>query len=195
MTDSTQTQSSTNDKYIDYLTEDDPVPNQKFCCVSFLSPESIKNCSMRALKIRGVFDSKEEADDRAKFLQKVDPDYDVFVGEVGKWLPFAPEPNSKEAGDIVYAEQKLNELAKGHVENLKHKKIVEAERKREMLEKNNFKEVSQTQERLRKKLEERNKNAVQTDIEQEIKQDEQNQTNDMNARLNEIKELYSKIKQ
>ena len=32
---------STNTKYVDLLSEDPPVANQKFCCVSFLSPEKL----------------------------------------------------------------------------------------------------------------------------------------------------------
>lgn len=32
---------STNKKYVDLLTEDPPIANQKYCCVSFISPEKI----------------------------------------------------------------------------------------------------------------------------------------------------------
>ena len=148
-------------KQIDYLTEDDPLSNQKWCCVSFLSPEGVKNCKIRGFKVRGVFDTKEEADERAAFLQKLDPDFNIFIGEVGKWLHFAPDPYSKEAGNMVYAEKKLNELAKSHKENLKKQKIVEAERKQAMFDKSVQEEKqrnasgSKTHDRLRKKLEER----------------------------------------
>ena len=35
------------EKKIDYLDEDPPMESQKWICVSFLSPEGIKNCNIR----------------------------------------------------------------------------------------------------------------------------------------------------
>ena len=49
-----------------------------------LSPEGIRNCNVRGLKIRGVYNTQEEANKRAEYLQKIDPNFHVFVGEVGK---------------------------------------------------------------------------------------------------------------
>ena len=54
-----------NTKKVDFLKEDEPIHNQNWVCLSFLSPEGIKNCSTRGLKIRGVFATKEEAVKRA----------------------------------------------------------------------------------------------------------------------------------
>src|SRR3989304_5647810 len=105
-----------NTKYIDYLTEDTPIPGQLWVCVSFLSPEGIKNCSVRGLKVRGVYGTHQEADNRAKELQKLDPDFNVFVGEVGKWLAWDPDPNDVQ--DSVYQEKELNDLMKGYKDNL-----------------------------------------------------------------------------
>jgi hypothetical protein len=73
---------NTTTKYVDHLNEDEPLTGQKWVCISFLSPEGIKNCSVRGLKIRGVYDLREDADKRAKELQETDPDFHVFVGEV-----------------------------------------------------------------------------------------------------------------
>lgn len=95
-------------KKIDYLNEDEIMPNQQWVCMSFLSPEGLLNCKIRGLKIRGVYASKEEADQRAKNLQTIDSDFHVFVGEVGKWLPWDPDPNSVE--DQVYREENLMKL-------------------------------------------------------------------------------------
>lgn len=115
-----------NVKYVDHLTEDPPIPGQLWCCVSFLSPEGIKNCSLRGLKIRGVFGTKQEADKKAEELQKLDPDFHVFVGEVGKWLPWDPEPSSIE--DNKYQEEELNNLMKGYKDNLEKSKQLHDER-------------------------------------------------------------------
>ena len=76
---------------IDYLTEDKPIVNQKFVCLSFLSPEGISNCKIRGLKIRGVYDTYEDATKEAKELRDMDKHFHVFVGEVGKWLPWDPK--------------------------------------------------------------------------------------------------------
>jgi hypothetical protein len=119
-------------KYIDYLTEDDTLSNQKWTCISFLSPEGVKNCTIRGLKIRGVYNTKEEADKRAKQLQEIDPDFNVFVGEVGKWLPWDPDPHSVE--EQVYGDEKLNDLMKKYKENLEQAKVTEEKRKRDAVD-------------------------------------------------------------
>lgn len=143
-------------KYIDYLDEDDPIPGQSWVCISFLSPEGIKNCTTRGLKIRGVYQTREQADRRADELAKTDPDFDVFVGEVGKWLPWDPDPNSAE--DQVYQEEQLNDLMKGHKDNLEKAKRMQAQRKKDYIAKAAREEQSKknkTKNRLKKKLEEK----------------------------------------
>jgi hypothetical protein len=140
-------------KKIDYLTEDSPIQGQSFVCVSFLSPEGIKNCSVRGVKVRGVYPSYELATNRAKELQEIDPDFDVFVGEVGKWLPWDPDPNSVE--DQQYREEKLQEIANGYSQNLRKAKKLQEERKRDAITKAADAELSKkdkTLKRLRKKV-------------------------------------------
>lgn len=147
-------------KKVDLLTEDKPIPGQKFCCISFLSPENIKGCTIRGLKIRGSFDTHEEASNYAKFLRDSDPDFDVLVGEVGKWLPWDPEPNSIK--DQVYYEEELNKLMAGYKENQDKGRIEEGKRRKDMLEESIKQSQKQrpdkktaTLDRLKKKLEEK----------------------------------------
>ena len=71
--------------------------------------------SMRGLKIRGVYSDKGEAEMRAKRLQKSDPIHNIYVAEVGKWLPWDPSPH--EIKDQEYAEEQLNTLMKKYKEN------------------------------------------------------------------------------
>jgi hypothetical protein len=150
-------------KYVDHLTEDDPIPGQLWVCMSFLSPEGIKNCSVRGLKIRGVFTTREEADERADQLSKTD-DFHVFVGEVGKWLPWDPDPN--DVKDQVYQEKELNDLMKGYKDNLEKAKKMQQQRKSDMIQNTslNDNKKSQTQDRLRKKLEERKQKKKMEDL-------------------------------
>jgi len=128
--------SEKNTKYIDHLTEDNPISSQKWVCMSFLSPEGIKNCSVRGIKIRGVYADREDADNRAKELQELDPDFNVFVGEVGKWLPWDPDPNDENCvKDQQYREKQLNDLMVGYKNNLRTSRKMQEERKRDMIEK------------------------------------------------------------
>lgn len=126
----------------DYLKEDEPINGQNFVCLSFISPEGIKNTTVRALKIRGVFDTYEEAQEHAKRLQEKDPHFHIFVGEVGKWLPWDPNPDDKEkVKDSEYYEQELQKLIKGYEENRERARKEELARRNEMMNKGKDKVV------------------------------------------------------
>ena len=133
MTETVTSQDNKKGTAIDYLTEDAPMPNQKYVCISFVSPEGIKNCNIRSVKVRGVFEDYEQARKHAEDLQKKDPNYHIFVGEVGKWLPWDPSPDS--AKDQQYYEKQLQDLHKGYLQNREKAKQTEAERKQDMLRK------------------------------------------------------------
>ena len=62
----------------------------------------------RGLKIRGSFETMEEAELRAKMLRETDPYHDVFVGPVGMWMPWDPE--AYKTGRVEYMEEELNQL-------------------------------------------------------------------------------------
>ena len=71
--------------------------------------------TVRGLKVRGTYSSQQEAVARSKKLQRNDPIHNIFVGEVGKWLPWDPDPNS--VNEQEYAEDQLNTLMKKYKEN------------------------------------------------------------------------------
>lgn len=71
--------------------------------------------SVRGLKVRGTYGSYEEAAARAKKLQGVDPLFNIYVAEVGKWLPWDPKPSQVQ--DQEYAEDQLNTLMKAYKQN------------------------------------------------------------------------------
>lgn len=186
---------SINPNYVDLLDEDREISSQKFCCVSFVSPENILKqkrlfqfekflkyyefdkamqkyhnflnyvsykydfnfdelmkefssfveeekkellnttieddykkfldnqgdkvdkefselhnfqTNTRGLKIRGSFPTYEEAAMRAKLLREKDPNHDIYVGEVGKWMPF--NPDAFKTGKVEYLEEELNSI-------------------------------------------------------------------------------------
>lgn len=184
-------------KEVDHLDEDTPIANQKWVCMSFLSPESIKNCKIRGLKIRGVYSTKEEADRRAQYLQKVDPDFHVFVGEVGKWLPWDPDPDTQ--GDSVWAEKELNSMMHEYKKNLERAKEVEAQRKEQLKREGRNDDLSRKdkiRERLKKKLAEREKKNGGKELKEESNEDltkVQKEAKGINDRLLKIRELYDKL--
>jgi len=71
--------------------------------------------TVRGVKVRGVYDTMQEAQVRAKLLQKKDKNFNVFVGQVGFWLPWDPNPHKIENQE--YFESELNELVKKYKEN------------------------------------------------------------------------------
>lgn len=197
-----------NNSLVDLLDEDDIISGQKFCCISFLSPENIiknkelflfqeflkkfdftksmekyeqflqfitfkynldqesimadlksflaeekdnllkttiedefKNfidaneehldrafneqhsfrTSVRGIKVRGSFNSQEEAEIKCKMLREIDPNHDIFVGPVGTWMPW--EPEAYKTGKVEHLNDELNQLMQGKTDNEKSAKI------------------------------------------------------------------------
>ena len=71
--------------------------------------------TMRGIKVRGVFSTEAEASIRAKRLQKSDPSFNIYLGSVGKWMAWEPDPNK--VGASEYANDELNSLMKKYREN------------------------------------------------------------------------------
>jgi hypothetical protein len=71
--------------------------------------------TVRGLKVRGVYDTLKEAQVKAQVLQRKDPNFNVFIGQVGFWLPWDPNPHKIDTQE--YAEQELNTLIKQYKEN------------------------------------------------------------------------------
>jgi hypothetical protein len=88
--------------------------------------------SLRGLKVRGVYESMKEAQRRAKVLQTRDPTFHVFVGQVGYWLPWDPNPDNIENQE--YTEQTLNEIVKKYKENKQAKDLVWEQETRKRIE-------------------------------------------------------------
>jgi hypothetical protein len=66
--------------------------------------------STRGLKVRGVYPTQEEAENRCKKLRENDPNHDIFVGPVGIWVPW--DPDAYKTGKIEFMEEELNQLHK-----------------------------------------------------------------------------------
>lgn len=160
---------------VDYLTEDSLLPqNQKFVCISFLS-DNEKKTTLSGIKIRGVYNTYDEACEQAKKIQSIDQYFNVFVGEMGKWLPFDPNPDSEVVKDSQYANEQLNNMMKSYMENQEKAKVYHEQRKQEMVRQNvmdNLKTRQESLEDLQTKLKKATKHSKVEEvcsIEQNIK--------------------------
>ena len=100
--------------------------------------------SMRGLKVRGVFDTRQAAEDRAKKLSLTDSGFHTFVGQVGYWLPW--DPNADKVADEVFQNNQLNDMMEKYQENNVNKDMFYEEQKRD--------KVKAAQEEVRKAKEE-----------------------------------------
>ena len=85
--------------------------------------------SVRGLKVRGVFASQEEAEEKSKKLRDQDPNHDIFVGPVGVWVPW--DPDAYKTGRVEHLEEELNALHKEKIKNEEMAKKEFEERVRE----------------------------------------------------------------
>ena len=157
----------------DYLENDNPIPGQKYGCMSFVSPDSMVEkrelfymqeffkktcdemglnkekaleflkkyedfkygneetlmtmfneqnegaCNIYGFKVRGVYETLKEAKVRAEVLRRRDPNFNVFLFQVGYWCPWHPKPHM--IAEEEFAESQLNELVKNYKLNQQQK--------------------------------------------------------------------------
>lgn len=111
----------------DYTT----VPGQLFACISLVGPDCPQKTDKFGLKIRGCFQTRDEAASHAKRLQKEDATFDIYVVDMYKWLLIPPD-NSK-IDDTHYVEGKLEEIMTKYKENQKMASKMFEERKRDAM--------------------------------------------------------------
>jgi flagellar biosynthesis GTPase FlhF len=140
-----------NDKFDDFLYANEDLINQKF------NDENDFQTSIRGLKVRGVYESKREAEVRAKVLQKRDPNFHVYVGQVGYWLPWDPNPDN--IAEQEYANDQLNTLMKKYQENRRYKDDLYAQETEER--KKAAKEENQRRKYYQQKTDEEEREAEQ----------------------------------
>jgi hypothetical protein len=83
--------------------------------------------SIRGIKVRGVFDTLDEAKNRSEFIKRIDNKFNIYIAQVGCWCPWSPNPDSLENQE--YAETQLNTLMKEYKKNMNDKDVVFENRK------------------------------------------------------------------
>jgi phage-related minor tail protein len=173
----------------DYLDEDPIISSQLFACLSIFTPNSIKTPEgevidtgnkVRAFKIRGVYSSYDKAEKRCEEIRKFDKYHHVFVGEVGKWLPWDDDVSNAE--EAVYAEKKLNDMMKAYHESQENAKSYTEERK-----------AVAHAAALKKKRDLEKANKIQEKEEEKEDKDDENIINNLNEIKKELNEEENKI--
>lgn len=100
---------SIENKYKDFM-----YINQEKLESEFYEKNEFKT-TVRGIKVRGSYDTLQEAQAKAKKLQQNDKNFNVYIGQVGFWLPWDPNPHNIDSQE--YAESELNTLVKKYREN------------------------------------------------------------------------------
>ena len=87
--------------------------------------------SLRGIKVRGVFDTKDAAEARAKKLSTLDSSFHVFIGQVGYWLPW--DPNADKVESEHFQNSQLNDMMEKYQENNVNRDIFYEEQKRDKI--------------------------------------------------------------
>lgn len=87
--------------------------------------------TMYGLKVRGTYPTQEQAAVQARKLSKKDPHHNVYVGEVGEWMPWDPAP--EEVDEQEYPLDQLNTLMKSYKDNIAKKDAFFEEEKRQKM--------------------------------------------------------------
>jgi len=87
--------------------------------------------NIRGVKVRGVFQTEEEARRKAKSLQSKDTSFNVFIGPVGYWLPW--DPCADNVAEEEFMNDQLNEMIKKYKENEVNKDKLYEEDKRDKI--------------------------------------------------------------
>ena len=83
--------------------------------------------NVHGVKVRGIYDSRREAEVRAKKLHMQEPNFHVFIGQVGYWLPW--DPDADRVQDEVFLNSQLNDMMGKYKENEVNKDMFYAEQK------------------------------------------------------------------
>ncbi len=118
-------------KKVDYLSEDPYITGQRYCLVTIIGPHVQPKADVWGIKVRYVGETMEQMKKMAKQLRQMDPDYNIFIMEMGKFGPLNISP--EQVSENEYLEEKLNEMVKGYLENRELAKQHWHERKNEMM--------------------------------------------------------------
>jgi hypothetical protein len=101
--------SSIEDDYSNFMDKNEDKLSEQF------QRENAFQTSVHGFKARGHFPTEEEACEFAKRTRNRDPNHTTFVGPVGIWLPW--DPNPYKTKNVEFMEEQLNQLHKEKTKN------------------------------------------------------------------------------
>jgi len=114
--------------------------------------------NIRGVKVRGVFQTEEEARRKAKSLQVRDSSFNVFIGPVGYWLPW--DPCADNVAEEEFMNDQLNDMIKKYKENEVNKdKLYEDDKRDKIKRAGEENEVKEKELELEKEKEKELENA------------------------------------
>jgi hypothetical protein len=114
-----------NEDFKTFVTNNDQVLDKEF------NEKYDFQTNVRGIKIRGVYESMNEAQLRCEHLRKLDNNkFSIYVCEVGCWCPWSPNPDAIKNQE--YAVDSLNTLMHEYEKNNQSKDEHYAQRKSEM---------------------------------------------------------------
>jgi hypothetical protein len=109
-------QSTIEDDYSNFLDKNEDKLTQQF------QKDNAFQTSVHGFKARGNFATEEEASEHAKKTRNRDPNHSTFVGPIGIWLPWDPNPYKTQ--QVEFMEEQLNQL---HKEKIKNEELAKQE--------------------------------------------------------------------
>jgi len=114
--------------------------------------------SLRGVKIRGVFDTRDAAEARAKSLSTTNSSHHVFRGQMGYWLPW--DPNADKVESEHFQNSQLNDMMQKYQENNVNRDMFYEEQKRDKIK------AAQEEVRKAKEAENAKKQAALEDVDE-----------------------------
>lgn len=116
--------------YADHLHADTEIPNQRVSCLSFVGTE---NDIILGFKVRGAFDTIEEANEHCKQIHNHESEFHISVCETGRWVPVNPDVTKIRRTE--YNNKDLSSYMKGHAKSQASSELEDGKKKIEMMKK------------------------------------------------------------
>jgi hypothetical protein len=163
---------ATNTFSTDYLDSNPPVAF-KYGCISIYCPKKIIGLKTLCYKVRGLFETKQQAIKRAKKIQSMYPHDNLSIFTVGDWCPY-----SSNIQDMQILAPQLNLARKLYIDDIKQKDIEFAERAAKMTNENKKDVERQRQDNV-------NNTDINTDINTDVNTNVNTDVNtDVNTNVN-----------
>ena len=177
-------------RQIEALFADKVIEEQKYVLFSYISPKKVKNITDSYFIFRGAFPTIEDAKKHCEHLQKINNDFDIFIGEGFKWVPF--DQDLDKTDEMCYSDKKLNEIMTEYQTQLKDKNEIEQQRKHDMqktlLKENKAKKAKKIDHQIKQSIKEKIKDATKKDI-----KEAENNIKQIDETINKLDEVYKKL--